>query len=73
MVEYSLLQLYGICSSIMDVLEQEGVTPEQAMKYRVRLGPVLPNGNVQFDLGFPHGINGERLKNAYETYNGKKK
>ena len=53
MVEYSFLQLMGVCCSIMEFCEKQGFTPEELDRLRVRLSDPKPNGDISFDLGLP--------------------
>lgn len=53
MVEYSFPQLIGVCGAIMEFCENQGFTPDELDRLRVRLSDPQPNGDVSFDLGLP--------------------
>lgn len=63
MVEYSLIQFMGLMVTLTDFMEMNHVTPEQAMKFTIRLRPPKSNGDVQFDLGIPRidGLDGRKM------------
>lgn len=53
MVEYSFHQLMGVCYSVMEICEKQGLSADELALLRVRLLDPKDSGSVSFDLGIP--------------------
>lgn len=52
MVEYSFLQLMGVCCTIMDFCEKQGFSDDELDRLFVCLSDPKEDGTISFDLGF---------------------